>query len=162
MKQGIFLTIVLLVSSLSGCFSSDEESLEEFPEFSLVDEAGNTQELGMYENTPFVAYFSASWCGHCKPVLEALDDTIPEGNLMVFNKDAREEYSDMNEWKDRMESELERNLSHPFIHAPALSETLNVTGIPTMFFVNSDGLIEYSMTGLNNQSTMETYWKDIE
>ena len=98
---------------------------------------------------------------HLQTSLEALDDTVPEGHVLVFNKDGRERYSDMNEWKDRMESELERNLSHPFIHAPELSETLNVTGIPAMFFVNSDGIIEHSMSGVKNQSTIETYWNDL-
>lgn len=143
---------------MSGCLSSDQEELEEFPTFSLADEQGIVHENSNYSNAPFVAYISASWCSHCKPVLQALDDTIPEGQLIVFNKESREEYSDMNEWKDRMESELERNLSHPFIHAPPLSQSLEVTGIPSMFFVNSDGMIQYSMAGLKDQPTIERYW----
>ena len=60
-----------------------------------------------------------------------------------------------------MESELDRNLSHPFIHAPELSETLNVTGIPAMFFVNSDGIIEYTLSGVKDQSTIETYCNEL-
>ena len=162
MKKSIFLTLVLNSTSLSGCLSSDVDELEEFPEFSLVDEQGNSQNNSIYNGEPFVAYFSASWCSHCKPVLGALDDTIPVGQLIIFNKEPREEYSDMNEWKDRMEEELERELSHPFIHAPPLSASLNVTGIPTMFFVNSDGLIESSMSGIKSKSIIEAYWNDIQ
>ena len=128
-KSQTLFTILLVISiPFSGCLSSDEEQLEEFPSFNLVDEQGNEHKNSMYSGEPFVAYVSASWCNHCKPALEALDDTVPEGHILVFNKDGRERYSDMNEWKDRMESELERNLSHPFIHAPELSESLNVTG----------------------------------
>ena len=159
--QSLFAILVLISGSLSGCISSDEEELEEFPSFNLVDEQGNEHKNSMYGGEPFVAYVSASWCNHCKPALEALDDTVPEGHVLIFNKDGRERYSDMNEWKDRMESELERNLSHPFIHAPELSESLNVTGIPAMFFVNSNGLIEHTTSGIKNQSTIETYWNDL-
>ena len=78
--------------------------------------------------------------------------------MIVFNKEPREEYSDMNEWKDKMESELEKELSHPFIHAPPLSESLNVSIIPTMFFVNSEGMIEYKMSGLIEKEMIEKYW----
>ena len=161
-KSQTLFTILLVISiPLSGCLSSDEEQLEEFPLFNLVDEQGNEHTNSMYSGEPFVAYVSASWCNHCKPALEALDDTVPEGHVLVFNKDGRERYSDMNEWKDRMESELERNLSHPFIHAPELSQALNVSGIPAMFFVNSDGIIEYTTSGVKDKSTIETHWNDL-
>ena len=155
------LTLITFSSIFSGCIFSDENELEEFPTFSLTDEQGNIHNNSDYIGQPFIAYFSASWCSHCKPVLQSLDDTINEGQLIVFNKEPREQYNDMNEWKDRMESELERNLSHPFIHAPPLSESLNVLDIPTMFFVNSDGMIEHRMSGLNDKETIETYWNEI-
>ena len=151
----------MILANLSGCLSSDEEELEEFPSFSLADEQGNNHTKNDYVGSPFVVYFSASWCNHCKPALGALDDTVPEGQLLVFNRDPRDEYSDMNEWKERMESELERNLSHPFIHAPPLSQSLNVTGIPTMFFVNSDGMIENSLTGAKDTQAIEDYWNEL-
>ena len=157
-KNCMLLVIILISANLSGCLSSGEDELEEFPSFSLSDERGNVHNNSKYDNITYVAYFSASWCSHCKPVLQALDDIVPVGQLIVFNKEPREEYSDMNEWKDRMESELERTLSHPFIHAPPLSETLDVVGIPTMFFVNSDGMIEYSLSGIKDKEMIKSYW----
>ena len=159
-KKCITLAIILLSATMPGCLSSDDNELEEFPSFSLSDEQGNLHENSNYSGLPYVAYFSASWCNHCKPVLQALDDTIPIDQLIVFNIESREEYSDMNEWKDRMESELERNLSHPFIHAPPLSKSVNVSSIPTMFFVNSDGMIEQSLSGIIDKETIETYWDE--
>ena len=160
-KKCITMAIILLSATTSGCLSSDENELEKFPSFSLSDEQGNVHDNSNYSELPYVAYFSASWCSHCKPVLQALDDTIPNGQLIVFNKESSEEYSDMNEWKDRMESELERNLSHPFIHAPPLSQSVNVSSIPTMFFVNSDGMIENSMSGIIDKETLETFWSEL-
>ena len=90
---------------LSGCISSEEEEVDPFPSFSLVDDSNNTHESSMYVGEPFVAYFSATWCTHCKPALAALDDTVPSGQVLIFNKDPNEE--DMKEWKNNMESELE-------------------------------------------------------
>ena len=159
MKKSILLTMIMLCSSLSGCISSEEEEVDPFPSFSLVDESNNTHESSMYVGEPFVAYFSATWCTHCKPALAALDDTVPSGQVLIFNKDPNEE--DMKEWKNNMESELDRALYHPFIHGPELAQSLEVTGIPTMFFIDSDGNIKNTMVGIKNQSTVELYWNDL-
>lgn len=160
-KFTLALVLLMLSNSLAGCLSSAESELEQFPSFRLVDEQGNNQNESMYENASFVAYFSASWCSHCKPVLGSLNDTVPEGQLIVFNIESREQYSDMNEWKERMESELERELPHPFVHAPPLAQSLEVSKIPTVFFVNSDGMIEYSPSGLTDKEILEEYWDSI-
>ena len=159
MKKSILLTMIMLCSILSGCISSEKEEVDPFPSFSLVDESNNTHETSMYVGEPFVAYFSATWCTHCKPALAALDDTVPSGQVLIFNKDPNEE--DMKEWKNNMESELERALYHPFIHGPELAQSLEVTGIPTMFFIDSDGNIKHTMVGIKNQSTVELYWNDL-
>ena len=158
MKKSTFLTTVLIVAALSGCVSPDEE-LKPFPSFDYIDEQNNNHQSSMYAGEPFVAYFSATWCSHCKPALGALDDTVPTGQVLIFNKEPQD--NDMQEWKDKMESELERTLAHPFIHAPDLAETLEVEGIPTMFFVNSDGNIIHTMVGIKDQSTIELYWEDL-
>ena len=155
------LALIIISASISGCLSSDEKELEEFPSFSLSDEQGNVHNNSNYSGTPFIAYFSASWCSHCYPVLGDLDDTIPARQLIVFNKEPREEYSDMNEWKDKMESELERDLVHPFIHAPTLSQSLEVSKIPTVFFVNSDGEILHRTSGLTDESVLTEYWETV-
>jgi len=159
MKKPIFLAIMMLCTALSGCVSNEEEDLEPFPSFNLLDEKNNIHERSMYVGEPFVAYFSATWCTHCKPALAALDDTVPSGQVLIFNKDPSED--DMQEWKDNMESELERALNHPFIHGPELAESVEVTGIPTMFFIDSDGNIIYTMVGIKNKSTVELYWNDL-
>ena len=160
-KFTMSIILIILSNSLAGCLSSDENEFERFPSFNLVDEQGNNQNKSMYENEPFVAYFSASWCSHCKPVLGSLDDIIPEGQLVVFNIESREQYSDMSEWKDRMESELERDLFHPFIHASPLAQSLEISKIPTVFFVNSDGEIVHSSSGLTDKSILEDHWKSV-
>ena len=161
LKFTILLVLIIISNSIVGCLSSNDEELVQFPSFNLVDEQGNQQNVSMYKNASFVAYFSASWCSHCKPVLGSLDDIVPESQLLVFNVEPREQYSDMSEWKDKMESELERDLVHPFIHAPTLSQSLEVSKIPTVFFVNSDGEILHRTSGLTDESVLTEYWETV-
>ena len=49
----------------------------------------------------------------------------------------------------------------PFIHGPDLAESLEVVGIPTMFFVNSEGDIVHTMVGIKNKTTVENFWNDL-
>ena len=61
----------------------------------------------------------------------------------------------MSEWKDKMESELERDLG------PTLSQSLEVSKIPTVFFVNSDGEILHRTSGLTDESVLTEYWETV-
>ena len=160
MKNALLLSTVMLLAGLSGCLS--EETLEAFPEFELADHAGATHNNSMYEGTPYIAYFSAAWCSHCAPTLDAVVNVVPAERLLILNLESNEDWSDMNAWKDKMESELEREIDHPFIHAPPLATTLGVDGLPTVFFVNSDGLIEHRLKGLQAESTIEERWTGLE
>ena len=160
MKNALLLSTLVLLAGLSGCLS--EETLEAFPEFELADHAGATHNNSMYEGTPYIAYFSAAWCSHCAPTLDAVVNVVPAERLLILNLESNEDWSDMNAWKDKMESELEREIGHPFIHAPPLADTLGVDGLPTVFFVNGDGLIEQRLKGLQPESTIEEHWTGLE
>ena len=69
--------LLVLVVMLAGCVS--EETVEEaFPEFELEDGLTNaTVSKSMMDGEPWVAYISASWCRHCHPTLDAVDQVIP-------------------------------------------------------------------------------------
>jgi hypothetical protein len=56
---------------------------------------------------------------------------------------------------------LERDIDHPFIHAPPLATELGVDGLPTVFFVNSDGLIEQRLKGLQTPATVQEQWSSL-
>ena len=114
MEKVVFLVSVMICAGLSGCISAEE--YEEFPSFDLVDHNDQIHNSSMYADTPFIAYFSAAWCSHCAPTLSAVDETVPVGNVLIFNLESRAEWSNMTEWKEKMEDELERDLFHPFIH----------------------------------------------
>ena len=172
MRRRLLIFLIVGMLPLSGCLtwaSSDtsepvdviaEVTLPVFPEFNLKDHQNQSWSSDEMQ-TPYVAYFSASWCTHCKPTLGALDVVIPNGSLLVLNKDGRDGNDDMAKWHTDMEGELNRSLSHPFIHAPDLASGLEVLGIPVVVFVSSDG-IEERWEGLHDDvDEIRSVWEGL-
>ena len=165
MKSPFLMVLLFLGASLSGCIDEAEKEIPEsqndelpiscdgpdYPEylvgctmnnFSLLGDDNNTYNLTTYDaDGRWIAYFSAVWCTHCEPTLEALDDSIPAGRMMIFNKDASAEYNDMSEWRNRSEEGLNRTISHPFIDAPDLAVSMNVTSIPFVSLIENGEII---------------------
>ena len=98
--------------------------------------------------TSYVLYFSAQWCSHCHPPLNALDNVIPETRLIIIGKDARPEYEDMEQWKYDIEEDLNRTLNRPFCLGPEVAEANGVTGIPFFRMVNETGVIIFEHEGM--------------
>ncbi len=150
---------------LSGCtFEGSFEELDEnaVPQFSAYDQDGEEHNLEQKIGEPWILYVSTSWCTHCETTLDAFEGTIPEGSLFAFNKDAREQYSNMSEWKEKSEENIGRELNVDFIHAPELAEELEVTGIPRVFFVDSNGIIQNETVGQQtDQELISKMWDDL-
>ena len=45
LKFTILLVLIIISNSIVGCLSSNDEELEQFPSFNLVDEQGNQQNI---------------------------------------------------------------------------------------------------------------------
>ena len=170
--RGLLIVLMVGMLPLSGCLtwaSSDisepvdiieEVPLPVFPEFNLKDHQNQSWSSNEMPY-PYVAYFSATWCTHCKPTLGALDAVIPNGSLLVFNKDGRDGNDDMVKWHTDMQDELNRSISHPFMHAPDLASELEVLGIPVVVFVSSDG-IEERWEGLHDDvDEIRSVWEGL-
>ncbi len=170
--RGLLIVLMVGMLPLSGCLtwaSSDisepvdiieEVPLPVFPEFNLKDHQNQSWSSNEMPY-PYVAYFSATWCTHCKPTLGALDVVIPNGSLLVFNKDGRDGNDDMVKWHTDMQDELNRSISHPFMHAPDLASELEVLGIPVVVFVSSDG-IEERWEGLHDDvDEIRSVWEGL-
>ena len=107
-----------------------------FPSFNLTDDSGAVHNLTSANGSGrWVAYLSAYWCTHCKPTLDALDVALPEGHLLIFNKDDSDD--NMTSWKAHMEDELNRTLERPFIHAPWIGSAMQAQGIPHVVLVEN-------------------------
>ena len=167
----LFAFMTILSAPMSGCIKipceltgSCDDHLEcgtellpeedwigmQLPSFATVDQDNQTWNLTSMEGDVWVAYFSAPWCAHCEATLDAYDQVIPEGKLLIFNKDWREEFTNMAEWQESSEETIGRNLSRPFMNGPELAESLKVSGIPNAFVVNETGVIVDFTLGARN------------
>jgi hypothetical protein len=170
------LAIVFSVGSLSGCIEPDmamvadevaictEDNMPEwhvgctFPSFDFIDQNGtHWNESSANDSGRWVAYFSASWCTHCKPTIDALDQSIMPNHLLIFNKQAGNDHSNMTEWQLMIEGELNRSVNRPFLHAPFLSENLSFSSIPHVLLIDNNTIIS-ARSGLWNSTHEMGMW----
>lgn len=156
----LFLVLMFSLGSLSGCIESEPEAIESefefctdgnmpewrvgcsFPSFDYIDQNGtHWNESSANESGRWVAYFSASWCTHCKPTIGALDEAIMPNHLLVLNKHESNESSNMTDWHNLMEGELNRSIDRPFLHAPPLSQNLSVASIPHIVLIENNTIL---------------------
>jgi len=183
MKSPLLIVLLFLGASLSGCISEAEKETpvpEEFQtscdgpdypdylvgctmdNFSLLGDDNTTYNLTSFDaDGRWIAYFSAVWCTHCEPTLEALDDSIPAGKMMIFNKDPSAEYNNLSEWRERSEEGLNRTINHPFIDAPDLAASMNVTSIPFVSIIDNGEIVAVRY-GLWSDATEIGQWFLIE
>ena len=172
----IFLSFLFSVSILAGCIGPEAAAEEDeialctegnipewyvgctLPGFDLIDQNGtHWNESSANESGRWVAYFSASWCTHCKPTIEALDESIMPDHLLVFNKHESNESSNMTKWHLTMEEELNRSIQRPFLHAPSLAANLSVTSIPHVLLIENNTVLS-ARIGLWNSAHEMSMW----
>jgi len=159
-KISVFLVVLFSVSTLAGCIGPEVEAVDDeiaictegnipewyvgctFPSFDLIDQNGtHWNESAVNESGRWVAYFSASWCTHCKPTIDALDESIMQDHLLVINKHESNDSSNMTKWHLMIEEELNRSINRPFLHAPSLSANLSVTSIPHVLLIENNTIL---------------------
>ena len=165
----LFSMVILL---LSGCFAPEAEvdqTLEEEPiaiiEAQQIPDWASTSHNGQNFNTsnlayaPYIVYFSAPWCLHCEATLDAYDQAIPEGRMMIFSQDDDVQYANMSQWHENTESNLNRSIDRPFMLSPEFAKQMGVTSIPHVAFINEEGYVFQSEVGKRtNQSTLQNIW----
>ena len=129
-----------------------------FPEWDGVDHTNTSRSMNQFDNTSYLAYFSAPWCAHCESTLDAYDQVVPEDKLMVFSRESREEYANMSEWHNTTEQNLNRTFNRPFILHPDLAMEVEAKSIPHAVFVNHQGYVYHVEIG---KETNQTYIADL-
>ncbi|DAC31146.1 MAG TPA: thioredoxin family protein [Candidatus Poseidoniaceae archaeon] len=175
-KISVFLVLLFSVSTLAGCIEPEMEAVEDeiaictegnmpewsvgcaFPSFDLMDQNGtHWNESAVNESGRWVAYFSASWCTHCKPTINALDESIMQDHLLVINKHESNDSSNMTKWHLTMEEELNRSINRPFLHAPSLAANLSVTSIPHVLLIENNTILS-ARVGLWDSAHEMSMW----
>lgn len=150
MKKTLFGILALIILSFS-CMKAEMEAPpkpEPFaaPEFTLQDLKGKTVSLSDYKGNPLMINFWATWCLPCKREMPELEKLYKErkgeglGLLMINMKESKgvvEEYIKEGGYTFRVLLD----------EKGAVSRAFRVFGLPTTFFVDSEGVVQYFYMG---------------
>lgn len=127
------------------------------PEFSLVNLKGETVNLKDLRGKVVVLDFWATWCGPCRMTMPLLADFVEE-------KPEQVEFFSVNVW------EQDTTLVRPFLAeygykfqvlfgGMELPDEYGVTGIPTLFVIDKEGVIRYKQIGYSPYADQELAWQ---
>lgn len=143
----IILTLVLL---LTGC-SADSKTLvarvgEPAPDFQLQNLNEQSVSISELRGKPVLLNFWATWCPPCRaemPYLQQIYEEWTEKGLVLLTINIGESPSKV---EDFMQS---YNLSLPVLldTKKVVAQMYNITGIPTSFFIDKNGIIQEKKVG---------------
>ena len=162
----VILTLVLL---LAGCFAGPEPpegksptaSVEGTqvgnlaPDFQLQNLDGQTVSLSNLRGKPVLINFWATWCGYCideMPYIQEIYEEWSDKGLVVLAINKGESSSKVEEF---MQS---NSLSFVVLldTKQDVAQRYNITGIPTTFFIDKDGIIQDKVIGaFQNKAQIE-------
>jgi peroxiredoxin len=148
--------ILLSILSAVGCATEGVEIGNKAPDFELYNLDNQLVSLSDFRDQPVLLNFWATWCGPCRiemPFLRQINEDRSGEGLIILA-------IDIGESKSTVKSFLEAN----GFSLPVLLDTNNtiagkygITGIPTTFFIDKDGIIQEKVVGaFPNKETIET------
>ena len=172
MARDAFIVLVLLMF-LSGCTAEEEQLIDEggievplataFPNWSSTAHDSSEMNNSLFENQSYVAYFSAPWCNHCETSLDAYDQVLPEGKMMIFSFETDEDYRDMNAWHNKTETNLNRTIDRPFMLNPPLAQAVGMNSLAFVLFLNPDGFVYHVQVGkFTDQDAISNLWESTQ
>jgi thiol-disulfide isomerase/thioredoxin len=165
LRKGLLKTVpvLILISTLiiiSGCAGEGTSSLSigsKAPDFELYDLDGKIHKLSDYEGTPVLLNFWATWCGPCRsemPYLEQVYAEWKEKGLTFFAVNVAESSTDVISFLDFY------GLNMPVLldSARTVSHKYGISGIPTTYFIDEDGIIQNRVVGaFPDRESIEKY-----
>jgi peroxiredoxin len=122
------------------------------PDFTLKTLDGSTFRLSEQRGKPVVLNFWATWCGPCKNELPALQNAAAyfEDDIVFVGVDQGEEPGIVQAFVDK----LGLTFTIPMDADGAVGFEYNVQGLPTTFFIDSNGVIQSLWMGEMNSVTL--------
>jgi len=150
LARAILPIILVLALLLAGCSAGSEPLVahpgEPAPDFQLQSLDGESVSLSELQGSPVMLNFWATWCGPCRsemPYLQQIYEEWSEKGLILLAIDIGESHAEVRQF---MQS---NNLSLPVLLdiREVVTREYNITGIPTTFFIDKDGMIQEKIIG---------------
>lgn len=128
------------------------------PDFTLKKLSGEEASLSDYRGKIVLVNFWATWCGYCDmemPDLQRFDDENED--LVVLAVDVQEESSLVEDYIDKGGYTFDVVLDAD----GAVARTYLVTGFPTSYFIDPDGILIGGVPGMLTYDQMNQILEDI-
>ena len=161
------LVAVLVALILSGCSSSEAStgtttggsSSKAAPDFSVQTISGDNVSFNSLINKPLVLNFAASWCGPCEleaPVLEKMYEKYKD-KVNFFGIAIRDQKEDQQAFaqKHGLQFPIGLDPDGKVLYNYQKAGKVNLSGIPTTFFIDKDGNIQAFFIGPLTEAAFE-------
>jgi len=161
LKVMLVITLVSVLTPglvMAGCSPTSAQGVEVgnlAPDFQLQNLDGQTVSLGNLQGKPVLINFWATWCGPCRsemPYIQEIYEGWSEEELVVLAINIGESSSKAEEFMQSY------NLSFTVLldTRQDVAQRYNITGIPTTFFIDKDGIIQDKIIGaFQNKAQIE-------
>lgn len=140
--------------------ADDTKEIVTTTDFTMTDKSGNTVKLSDYFGKPIVVNFWASWCSPCKSEMPHFEEAYKEyGSDMHFIMvNVGDSHSEAYEFADKS------GYTFPVYHDSNYSGTYayGVSSIPQTLFINSDGELVNSYTGMMSKAALQSNIEKIK
>jgi thiol-disulfide isomerase/thioredoxin len=158
LKVMLVITLVSVLLSglvMAGCSPSSAQGVEAgnpAPDFQLQSLDGQTVSLGNLQGKPVLINFWATWCGPCRSEMPYIQEIYEEWSVKGLVVLA----INMGESSSKVEEFMQSNsLSFAVLldTKQDVAQRYNITGIPTTFFIDKDGIIQDKVIGAFQNKT---------
>jgi thiol-disulfide isomerase/thioredoxin len=156
----LVLMLFVVITVFTGCSGESTSDLSigsKAPDFELYDLDGDVHKLSEYKGSPVFLNFWATWCGPCRgemPHLEEVYEEWKDNNLTFFAVNIGESSTDVVSFLDYYGFTMPVLLDS----AKTVSRRYGVSGIPTTYFIDEDGIIQNKVVGaFPDRESVESY-----
>lgn len=129
------------------------------PDFTLKDLNGEDVSLSDYKGQYVLINFWATWCGYCDmemPDLQKFDDENED--LVVLAVDVKEKSSDVSDYIIKNGYDFKVILDSE----GRIANTYRVSGFPTSYFVDKEGLLQGVVPGMMDIEKMNEIFNEVK